>query len=317
MMKTQATATANSALQIREAISFEIPAHFRSLGFKTLVMTIMVAVVLAIAYFGFAINLGTRVATTAEHVINTAQHSLAANFDAPYINHYGFKALFPAQQRVYADIYRAAYLTRDMVTVNDMTESEIANLVQVVCNDSPELFYLSPEVVVETKTISTAAQHSTSKVYLAYSLDKQEIPQARETFKSALADTAANAAACQSDVNKVTLIQDWMQENAQSQATGQTTEQASAPEKEGAQPRETAEPKVSSGNAYDVLVNGQASEDGNVQLFCALCAEVGIDCYAVAADDEAAGAENATNAVMLNGGWHYVDIASDSSEVLA
>lgn len=305
---TQMQATANR-MQARNVRAFALPFDLRSLALKALIGTAIAMTIMAIAYFGFAINLGLSASIAFEHISNTAQHSLQSNFNAPYIQHYGFKSLFPAQQRVYADIYRAAYLTRETVTVSDLTAAEIADLVKLVREDSPELFYLDSNVDIDAVVISTAAERSVSTVTLHYTIDAEEIPTAREAFQQTLSETAAPAVSCQSDANKVNMIQSWMKTNTPYSAPAETENDVEA------QAESTSEDS-STGTAYDVLMNEEVSESGNAQLFNALCSEAGIDSRTVNAD-ESPECENATNAVMLGGDWHYVDIAEEAPVALS
>lgn len=235
--------------------------------------------VTSVSYQVFALDLGTQVAAFAEDAANTAEFTANAGEYSQFAMRYDYAQLNASQQAAYNKVYRAAFLQRSSVTLDGLSGEEAAAVLQAVCNDSPELFFVdavSPVTVAETKTMAT---HVTSTIDFSYRFDEGELAAVRADYERMVDEACSIAMSNQAEANRVSAICSWMNSHV---ARGTNT--------------------GSGANAQDALVTGQATDAAYAQLFCALCRNAGIDCRAVAGDGQPYG-----NVVLLGGDWRPVD----------
>lgn len=121
-----------------------------------------------------------------------------------------YVSLSEKEQEVYCALYRAAWLHRDSVSVDGLSDEEVWDLYTRMRYDSPEIFELDFGVTTYTTPISTLAENYLVTVEFAYWFDRDETMRRREEMEAQIDSAIVLLDKVEGNRAKAAVLHDWL-----------------------------------------------------------------------------------------------------------
>lgn len=221
-------------------------------------------------------------AETLQGELDTGETGEDITFDARFYPYYAM--LSEEKQALYRQIYaNAVKLADSFAPVTDVTVDGVKEVFEAVYNDHPELFWL--ETGYSCKYLRSG---KCLELTLQYNMEKERIPQAKESFQQAARELTEGAEGLPNDAEKEKYVHDALVDRV-----------------------EYEESAAMNQSAYSALVNGRTVCAGYARAFQYVMTELGIPCYYCTGYS---GEDHAWNIVETDNGYYNVDVTWDDTD---
>lgn len=211
---------------------------------------------------------------------STSSSPISASYSKSYTERYPYKQLSASEQKLYANIVKAAESFDTKVEVPDgLTSDDIFKVYLIVFNNEPQLFWLSTSVRPSYGTMS-----------IQFTLTRSQAEQVQKTIDTNVSSVMQKVNSYSSTISKLKVIHDWVVTNNifDNQGTFETC------------------------GVYNGLAgnNSQLQCQGYAKTVLYLCDVAGIDCMTVNGNNTE-GDTHAWNVVYCDNGYYILDTTWD------
>ncbi len=245
----------------------------------------LLSAVLTVACVAAVLTVGYIAITSSEmYKWYTSEAIEVTESGSPYKHYYG--KLDNIEKHAYNEIISEIYDMPEKIEVPAIDADQLDRVFSAILMDNPDLFFLGRRCTLTSEMLKTYCAPEYIITSEEYSVQLQEIEQAKQKIVSSLSDPDDE---WQTELE----IHDYIIDNCT---------------------YELSEPKLVCSSVYGALVNGRAACEGYSRAAKLLFDEVGIECALVSGIATSEGGEDGPhmwNAVKINGDFYYLDCTWD------